>query len=62
MDALMLILFGMILVICFLVGIYTILYNKIQDYIIRIQEVEAMIDNNLRNKYDNIMLSDVNKI
>ena len=54
MDALMLILFGMILVICFLVGIYTILYNKIQDYIIRIQEVEAMIDNNLRNKYDNI--------
>ena len=54
MDTLMLILFGMILVICFLVGIYTILYNKIQDYIIRIQEVEAMIDNNLRNKYDNI--------
>lgn len=44
----------MIIVICLLVGIYTILYNKMQDYIIRINEVESIIDNNLRTKYDNI--------
>ncbi len=50
----MLILLGMIIVICLIFGIYTILYNKMQDYIIRINEVESMIDNNLRNKYDNI--------
>lgn len=54
MDTLMLILFGMVLVICFIIGIYLTLYNKIQDYIIRINEVEAIIDNNLREKYDNI--------
>jgi len=54
MDALMLILLGMIIVMCLLIGIYTTLYNKLQDYVIRIQEVEARIDNNLRDKYDNI--------
>lgn len=54
MDALMLILLGMILVICLIIGIYLTLYNKIQDYIIRINEVESIIDNNLREKYDNI--------
>ena len=54
MDTLMLILFGIILVICLIIGIYLTLYNKIQDYIIRINEVEAIIDNNLREKYDNI--------
>lgn len=54
MDTLILILIGMILVICFIIGIYLILYNKIQDYIIRINEVESIIDNNLRQKYDNI--------
>ena len=54
MDALMLILIGMILVICLIIGIYLTLYNKIQDYIIRINEVESIIDNNLREKYDNI--------
>lgn len=50
----MLIFLGMIIVICFLIGTYTILYNKLQDYVIRINEVEAMIDTNLRTKYDNI--------
>ena len=50
----MLILLGMILVICIFFFIYTTLYNKLQDYIIRINEVEAMIDNHLRNKYDAI--------
>lgn len=54
MDALMLILFGMILVICLIIGIYFTLYNKIQDYTIRINEVEMIIDNNLREKYDEI--------
>lgn len=54
MDALMLILLGMILVMCLLIAIYTTLYNKLQDYVIRINEVESIIDNNLRNKYDNI--------
>lgn len=54
MDALMLILLGMILVMCLVIGIYTTLYNKLQDYVIRIQEVEARIDNTLRDKYDNI--------
>ena len=50
----MLILLGIIIVICILIGIYTTLYNKLQDYIIRINEVESMIDNNIRNKYDMI--------
>lgn len=54
MDALMLILLGMIVVMCIIIAIYTIQYNKLQDYIIRINEVESIIDNNLRNKYDNI--------
>lgn len=54
MDSLMLILLGMILVICIIIGIYTTLYNKLQDYIIRINEVESMIDNTLRAKYDAI--------
>lgn len=54
MDSLFLILFGMIIVICIIFAIYTLLYNKIQDYNIRINEVESMIDTNLREKYDNI--------
>lgn len=54
MDALMLIVLGMIIVICIIIGIYITLYNKLQDYIIRINEVESIIDNNLREKYDNI--------
>ncbi len=54
MDALMLILLGIIIVICFIMGIYIMLYNKLQDYVIRINEVESVIDNNLREKYDNI--------
>ena len=50
----MLIIFGIILVICLIFGIYITLYNKIQNYTIRINEVESIIDNNLRDKYDNI--------
>ena len=55
LDSLMLVLLGMILVVCIIIGIYTTLYNKLQDYIIRINEVEANIDNHLRNKYDTII-------
>ena len=44
----------MIIVMCFIIGIYITLYNKLQDFVIRINEVEALIDNNLREKYDNI--------
>ena len=54
MDTLILILFILIIVICIIFGIYTTLYNKIQDFIIRINEVEMILDNNLREKYDNI--------
>ena len=54
MDALMLILICIIITACIIIGIYITLYNKIQDYIIKINEVESIIDNNLRAKYDNI--------
>ena len=54
MDALLLVLLGMIIVICVIFGVYTTLYNKVQDFIIRINEAEAVIDNSLRNKYDSI--------
>lgn len=32
-----------------------LIYNKFQDYIIRINEVEGKIDDTLRNKYDNLI-------
>lgn len=54
MDALMLILVFIVLIICILSGIYAYLYNKFQDFIIRINEVESSIDSILRNKYDTI--------
>ena len=50
----MLILLGIIIVMCLIIGIYISLYNKLQDYVIRINEVEAILDSNLRDKYDNI--------
>ena len=54
MDGLMLILLCIIVAACLLFGIYMHLYNSIQDYIIKINEVESIIDTNLRNKYDQI--------
>ena len=54
MDLLILILFAIIVFICIIIAIYTFMYNKFQDVIIRISEVEASIDTNLRQKYDNI--------
>lgn len=54
MDALMLLLLCIVIIICLLSGIYMYLFNRIQDYIVKINEVESIIDTNLRNKYDNI--------
>lgn len=54
MDALMLLILCIIIIICLLSGIYIYLYNRIQDFVVKINEVESIIDNNLRNKYDNI--------
>lgn len=51
-DVLILVMFLVVLVICSCIGIYSYIYNKFQDVIIRINEVEATIDTNLRNKYD----------
>lgn len=45
-----------ILVILFFIFIgYSIIYNKFQDYIIRINEVESKIDEILREKFDSII-------
>jgi len=52
MDLLILVLFTIIVLICIVIAFYTFIYNKFQDTIIRINEVEATIDSNLRQKYD----------
>lgn len=52
MDKLILLLFILIFLFCIVSLIYMLTYNKINDVIIRINEVEASIDTNLRNKYD----------
>ena len=52
MDLLILILFILIILFCVLSLIYMLMYNKLNDLIIRINEVETNIDTNLRNKYD----------
>lgn len=52
MDILVIILLILVILICIVFIIYTTNYNKFQDYIIRINEVESSIDTNLRNKYD----------
>lgn len=50
-----------ILVIIFLIFIYiSTIYNKFQDYIIKINEVEGKIDDTLRKKFDSIL--DMNNI
>lgn len=54
MDTLILVLLFIIIAICIIIGIYINFYNKLQDYVIRINEVETILDNNLREKYDNI--------
>ncbi len=52
MDMLILVLFLIIILICIIIAFYTYIYNKFQDTIIRINEVEATIDSSLRQKYD----------
>lgn len=52
MESLLIIVLVIIVIICALVIFYATIYNKFQDYIIRINEVESIIDNCLRSKYD----------
>lgn len=52
MEALLIVIFIIVLLICTISIFYAKIYNKYQDFIIRINEVESMIDNNLRDKYD----------
>ncbi len=52
MEALLIVIFIIVLLVCALSIFYAKIYNRFQDYIIRINEVESMIDNNLRGKYD----------
>ena len=52
METLLIVVLVIIVLICLLSIFYATIYNKFQDYVIRINEVESMIDNNLRSKYD----------
>lgn len=52
MESLLIIVLVIIVIICALVIFYARIYNKFQDYIIRINEVESIIDTSLRSKYD----------
>ena len=48
----MIVILVIIIIVCLISIFYASIYNKFQDYIIRINEVESIIDKNLRNKYD----------
>ena len=52
MEGLMICIFVIILLVCIIAIFSATVYNKFQEYIIKINEVESMIDNYLRNKYD----------
>lgn len=52
MEVLLIFIFLFVIITCSVAIFYATIYNKFQDYIIRINEVESMIDNNLRSKYD----------
>ena len=52
MDILILLLFILIFLFCIISLVYMLIYNKLNDLIIRINEVEANIDTSLRTKYD----------
>lgn len=54
MNTFLIILFIIIILILITLITYIILYNKINDSIIRINEAENRIDNNLRDKYDTL--------
>lgn len=48
----MIVILVIIIIVCIISVLSAITYNRFQDYIIRINEVESIIDSNLRNKYD----------
>ena len=52
MNGFLIALFLIIITIITLLILYIHLYNKINESIIRIEEAESRIDNNLRDKYD----------
>lgn len=52
MEGLLIFVLAVVILVCTGAIFYAKVYNKFQDYIIRINEVESMIDNNLRGKYD----------
>ena len=52
MEVLLTVIFLIVIITCSIAIFYATIYNKFQDYIIRINEVESMLDNNLRSKYD----------
>ena len=52
MDILILVMFILIVLFCIISLIYMLIYNKLNDLIIRINEVEQNIDTSLRTKYD----------
>lgn len=51
-EILLIVILVIILIICSIAIFYASVYNKFQEYIIKINEVESIIDNNLRKKYD----------
>ena len=52
MNGFLITLFIIIIIIITILILYINLYNKINESIIRIEEAESRIDNNLRDKYD----------
>ena len=54
MNTFLTILFIIIVLILILLITYIILYNRINETIIRINEAENRIDSNLRDKYDTL--------
>lgn len=52
MESLMIVILVIIIIVCVISVLSAITYNRFQDYIIRINEVESIIDSNLRSKYD----------
>ena len=52
MEVLLIVVLIIILIVCGMSIFYASIYNKFQDFIIKINEVESIIDSGLRKKYD----------
>lgn len=52
MEILLIVIGVIVVIICLISIFYASVYNRFQDYVIRINEVESMIDNDLREIYD----------